>query len=231
MTALLEVEDLHSGYGATPVLFGVSLTVAERSVSTLLGRNGMGKTTTLSTVMGILPARGGSVRFAGERIDGLPPFKIARLGLGLVPEGRQVFPTLSVRENIVATAVRGSAWTLDRLVSLFPALGARLGSPAALLSGGEQQMLAIARALATDPRLLIMDEATEGLARQVRAEIWRALSELKAGGMAILVVDKNLRALNRIADRHYLLENGAAVWSGTPDELAAHPEEQRRLTI
>ena len=231
MTALLEVEDLHAGYGAAPVLFGVSLRVAERSVSTLLGRNGMGKTTTVSTVMGILPARGGTIRFAGERIDGLPPYKIARRGLGLVPEGRQIFPTLSVRENLIATAVRGSAWTLDRLLGLFPALAARLGSPAALLSGGEQQMLAIARALATNPRLLIMDEATEGLARQVRAEIWRALSQLKAEGMAILVVDKNLRALNRIADRHHLLENGAAVWSGTPDELAASPEEQRRLTI
>ena len=231
MTALLEVEGLEAGYGPAQILFAVSLLVQEGSVATLLGRNGMGKTTTIGAIMGIVKPRGGTIRFAGERIDHLPPYKIARRGLGLVPEGRQVFPTLSVRENLVATASPRGPWTLDRVLAFFPALVPRLGSPGGLLSGGEQQMLAIGRALATNPRLLIMDEATEGLARQIRAEIWRALARLKTEGVSILIVDKNLRALNQIADRHHLMENGAAVWSGTPAELEADPAQRKRLTI
>ena len=195
---------------------------------TLLGRNGMGKTTTLSTILGILRAQGGAVRFEGAPIHDLPPYRIARLGLGLVPEGRQIFPNLTVRENLVATAVRGvegkGRWTLDSVLGLFPALRGRLGSLGALLSGGEQQMLAIGRALMTNPRLLLLDEATEGLAPRIRDEIWRVLARLKDGGQAILVVDKNIVPLLRLADRHYILEKGRTVWCGTSAELAAAPE-------
>ncbi len=186
-------------------------------VVTLLGRNGMGKTTTVRAVMGILPPRQGTVTLDGARLDGLPPFRIARLGLGLVPEGRQLFPTLTVRENLIATAA-GSGWTLEGVLDLFPALTARLHAMAGLLSGGEQQMLAIGRALMTNPRLLVLDEATEGLAPLIRRDIWTALARLKAAGLAILLIDKNLDALARIADRHYVVEKGRVVWSG--DSLA-----------
>jgi branched-chain amino acid transport system ATP-binding protein len=188
----------------------------------------MGKTTTLSTIIGIVRAQGGAVRFEGAPIGDLPPYRIARLGLGLVPEGRQIFPNLTVRENLAATATRAmegkGRWTLDSVLGLFPALRERLGSLGALLSGGEQQMLAIGRALMTNPRLLLLDEATEGLAPRIRDDIWRVLAQLKEGGQAILVVDKNIAPLLRLADRHYILEKGRTVWSGVSAELAAAPE-------
>ena len=229
---MLEVKGLEAGYGDSRVLFGVDLTVGAGEVVTLLGRNGMGKTTTLSTVMGILRAQGGTVRFDGEPIQDLPAYRIARLGLGLVPEGRQIFPNLTVRENLVATAAnRGEAsgrWRLDGVLDLFPGLRERLGSLGALLSGGEQQMLAIGRALMTNPRLLLLDEATEGLAPRIRTEIWRVLGRLKAAGQAILIVDKNIAPLLRVADRHYILEKGRTVWAGNSAELAAAPELQHR---
>ena len=225
---MLEVSGLEAGYGDGRVLFGVNLAVRTGEVVTLLGRNGMGKTTTLSTVLGILRTQGGAVRFEGAPIHDLPLYRIARLGLGLVPEGRQIFPNLTVRENLVATAVRGvegkGRWTLDSVLGLFPALRERLGSLGALLSGGEQQMLAIGRALMTNPRLLLLDEATEGLAPRIRDEIWRVLARLKEGGQAILVVDKNIAPLLRLADRHYILEKGRTVWCGASAELAAAPE-------
>ena len=225
---MLEVSGLEAGYGDGRVLFGVDLAVGAGEVVTLLGRNGMGKTTTLSTILGILRPQGGTVRFEGAPIHDLPLYRIARLGLGLVPEGRQIFPNLTVRENLVATAVRGvegkGRWTLDSVLGLFPALRDRLGSLGALLSGGEQQMLAIGRALMTNPRLLLLDEATEGLAPRIRDEIWRVLARLKEGGQAILVVDKNIAPLLRLADRHYILEKGRTVWRGASAELAAAPE-------
>ena len=229
---MLQVEALEAGYGDGRVLFGVDLAVDAGEVVTLLGRNGMGKTTTLSTIVGILRAQGGAVRLDGVPIHHLPAYRIARLGLGLVPEGRQIFPNLTVRENLLATAARGSAtrapWTLDSVLGLFPALRERLGNLGALLSGGEQQMLAIGRALMTNPRLLLLDEATEGLAPRIRDEIWRVLARLKEHGQAILVVDKNIAPLLRLADRHYILEKGRTVWSGSSAELAAAPELQHR---
>ena len=229
---MLEVSGLEAGYGDGRVLFGVDLAVGAGEVVTLLGRNGMGKTTTLSTILGILRAQGGAVRFEGAPIHDLPLYRIARLGLGLVPEGRQIFPNLTVRENLVATAVRGvegkGRWTLDSVLGLFPALRERLGSLGALLSGGEQQMLAIGRALMTNPRLLVLDEATEGLAPLIRAEIWHCLARLKAAGLAILVIDKNVEALIRIADRHYVIERGKVTWSGSSRDLDAHPDVQHR---
>jgi branched-chain amino acid transport system ATP-binding protein len=224
---MLEVEGLEAGYGDGRVLFGVDFAVGAGEVVTLLGRNGMGKTTTLAAVMGILPAQAGTIRLDGAPIQHLPPYRIARLGLGLVPEGRQVFSNLFVRENLVATA-RPGRWTLEAVLELFPALRERLDSLGGLLSGGEQQMLAIGRALMTNPRLLILDEATEGLAPRIRAEIWRVLAALKAAGQAILLVDKNIVPLLRLADRHYILERGRTVWSGGSAELAAAPELQHR---
>jgi branched-chain amino acid transport system ATP-binding protein len=229
---LFEVEGLTAAYGESRVLFGLSFAVDAGEVVTLLGRNGMGKTTTIAAVMGILPPTGGSVRFDGKAIEGLPSYRIAQLGLGLVPEGRQVFPNLTVRENLVATAANrggGAAhWHLDRVLALFPALAERLESYGALLSGGEQQMLAIGRALMTNPRLLILDEATEGLAPLVRAEIWRALASLKDRALSILIIDKNVAALTRIASRHYVLEKGRIVWQGSSADLAADVELQHR---
>ena len=225
---MLEVEGLEAGYGDGRVLFGVDLQVMAGEVVTLLGRNGMGKTTTLSAVMGIVRAQGGTVRLDGAAIEHLPPYRIARLGLGLVPEGRQIFPNLTVRENLVATASRRGRWDLAAVLALFPALRERQGQLGGLLSGGEQQMLAIGRALMTNPRLLILDEATEGLAPRLRADIWRVLAALKAGGQAILVVDKNIAPLLRLADRHTILERGRTVWSGTSAALAAAPELQHR---
>jgi branched-chain amino acid transport system ATP-binding protein len=214
------------------VLHGISLAIAPGEMVTLMGRNGMGKTTTVRSIMGLTPARAGSIRFGNEEIRALPAYRVAQLGIGLVPEGRQVFPNLSARENLVATAANRfeatSSWTLDRVCELFPRLAERLGSMGNQLSGGEQQMLAIGRALMTNPRLLILDEATEGLAPLVRAEIWQCLTRLKAAGQSILVIDKNVEALTRIADRHYLIERGRVVWTGTSRELAAAPDVQHR---
>ncbi|WP_338665453.1 ABC transporter ATP-binding protein [Pararoseomonas sp. SCSIO 73927] len=220
---MLEVEGLRAGYGSAEVLFDVNLRVGQGEVVTLLGRNGMGKTTTVRAIMGLNPPRGGRVRFRGAVVSGLPPEGVARRGIGLVPEGRQVFPTLTVRENLVATAAdREKArhpWTLERVFTLFPRLRERAGQSARTLSGGEQQMLAIGRALMTNPHLLILDEATEGLAPVIRAEIWTTLAELKAEGQAILLIDKTLAALRRLADRHTVLEKGRTVWEGSGAEL------------
>jgi branched-chain amino acid transport system ATP-binding protein len=221
---MLEVEGLQAGYGHSQVLFDVALSVRAGEVVTLLGRNGMGKTTTVRAIMGLNPPRGGAVGFRGAALAGLPPEAIAKRGIGLVPEGRQVFPTLSVRENLVATAANranhAQPWTLARIYELFPRLRERAAQSARTLSGGEQQMLAIGRALMTNPHLLILDEATEGLAPVIRAEIWARLGALKQQGQAILVIDKNLSALARLADRHYVLEKGRTVWSGTGADLA-----------
>jgi branched-chain amino acid transport system ATP-binding protein len=229
---LLEVESIETCYGLSQVLFGVSLAIAPGEMVTLMGRNGMGKTTTVRSIMGLTGARSGSIRFDGREIRGLPAYRIAQLGIGLVPEGRQVFPNLTARENLIATAAHRSGgrngWTLPKVYELFPRLAERSASMGNQLSGGEQQMLAIGRALMTNPRLLILDEATEGLAPLIRAEIWRCLARLKAEGQAILVIDKNVETLTRIADRHYLIERGRVVWTGTSRELAAAPEVQHR---
>ncbi len=229
---LLEVSGIETSYGLSRVLFGVSLAVKPGEMVSLLGRNGMGKTTTVRSIMGLTRATTGAIRFAGTDIRDLPSYRIAKLGLGLVPEGRQVFPNLTARENLIATAAnRGGAaapWTLDKVFALFPRLAARAGSMANLLSGGEQQMLAIGRALMTNPRLLILDEATEGLAPLIRDEIWRCLEALRAGGQSILVIDKNVDALTRIADRHVVIERGRVVWTGSSAELKAAAEIQHR---
>ncbi len=208
---MLAVEKLQAGYGPAQVLFDVSFSVGAGEVVTLLGRNGMGKTTTIRTLMGLLPARGGTATFEGEHLIKLPPYRIAQRGLGLVPEGRQVFPTLSVEENLIATAAarHGQArWTLQRVYEFFPRLAERRDNMGNQLSGGEQQMLAIGRALMTNPKLLILDEATEGLAPLIRSEIWACLARLKSEGQSILLVDKHLDALTRIADRHVVIEKG-----------------------
>jgi branched-chain amino acid transport system ATP-binding protein len=229
---LLELSGVETCYGLSQVLFDISLSVSAGEMITLMGRNGMGKTTTVRSIMGLTPAMAGTIRFNGTEIRGLPSYRVAQLGIGLVPEGRQVFPNLSTRENLVATAANrtgiAEAWTLDRVCELFPRLAERIGSMGNQLSGGEQQMLAIGRALMTNPRLLILDEATEGLAPLIRAEIWQCLSRLKAAGQSILLIDKNVEALTRIADRHYLIERGRVVWVGTSKELAAAPEVQHQ---
>jgi branched-chain amino acid transport system ATP-binding protein len=229
-TALLELDGIETSYGLSKVLFGISLAIAPGEMVTLMGRNGMGKTTTVRSIMGLTPAMAGSIRFDGRQIRGLPAYRVAKLGIGLVPEGRQVFPNLTARENLVATATsRGTdPWTLERVCALFPRLAERLTNMASQLSGGEQQMLAIGRALMTNPRLLILDEATEGLAPLIRAEIWHCLTRLKAAGQSILVIDKNVEALIRIADRHYLIERGKVVWNGSSRELASAPGIQHR---
>ena len=220
---MLKVEGLQAAYGASRVLFDVSLHVGPGEFVTLMGRNGMGKTTTIKTIMGLLPATSGAVHFEGADVTGQAPEVVARLGVGLVPEGRQIFPTLTVRENLIATAAdrfkRANPWTLERVVALFPRLGERHGQWARTLSGGEQQMLAIGRALMTNPKLLILDEATEGLAPVIRAEIWTCLEALKHEGQSILVVDKNVGVLRRLADRHFVIERGRTVWSGDGQAL------------
>jgi branched-chain amino acid transport system ATP-binding protein len=227
--SILEVTEIETCYGLSQVLFGVSLAIAPGEMVTLMGRNGMGKTTTVRSIMGLTPARAGHIRFLGQEIRGLPSYKIAKLGIGLVPEGRQIFPNLSVRENLQATAVaRDGGWTLERVHDLFPRLNERGDSMGNQLSGGEQQMLAIGRALMTNPRLLILDEATEGLAPLIRAEIWRCLARLKESGLAILVIDKNVDTLTRVAGRHFLIERGRVVWSGLSHELTAAPAVQHR---
>ena len=229
---LLEVRALEAGYGANQVLFGVDLVVPQGTVVTLLGRNGMGKTTTLRAIFGMLPTRGGEIRFAGERIDGRPTDAVARLGLALVPEGRHVFPNLNVHEHLVAfESNRSNAtrpWTLDRVYEMFPQLAARAGAMGNQLSGGEQQMLAIGRALMTNPRLLVLDEATEGLAPLVREEIWRCLGALRAEGQSILVIDKYIQRLLQVAERHTIVERGRVVWAGSSKELAANPQLWQR---
>ena len=220
---MLSVAHLQAGYGPAQVLFDVSFRVGAGEVVTLIGRNGMGKTTTILAVMGLLPPTGGTVRFEERALAGLPPYRIAQAGLGFVPEGRQVFPTLTVEENLVATAAArfGTRWTLARVYEFFPKLAERRRHYGHQLSGGEQQMLAIGRGLMTNPKLLILDEATEGLAPLVRGEIWSCLARLKAEGQAILLVDKHLEALLRFADRHVVIEKGHVVWTGTSQALKA----------
>jgi branched-chain amino acid transport system ATP-binding protein len=229
---LLELAGVETCYGLSQVLFGLSLVIEPGEMVTLMGRNGMGKTTTVRSIMGLTRARAGSIRFAGKEIRGLAPHQVAKLGIGLVPEGRQVFPNLTARENLIATAANygrlRNPWTFEKVCALFPRLAERTSNMANQLSGGEQQMLAIGRALMTNPRLLILDEATEGLAPLIRAEIWQCLTRLREAGQAILVIDKNVEALIRIADRHYLIERGKVVWSGTSRALAAAPAIQHR---
>ena len=227
MSALLEVAGLETAYGASQVLFGVGFAVQPGEFATLLGRNGMGKTTTVRSILGLTPARGGSVRFRGERIDRYTPDRIARMGMALVPEGRQIFPNLSVRENLLAFAAnRNSAtdpWCLESVFDLFPRLAERVRHMGNELSGGEQQMLAIGRALMTNPHLLILDEATEGLAPLVREDIWLCLHQLSRRGQTILVIDKYVERLIRLAHHHTILERGQVVWQGDSAQLAADP--------
>ncbi|MEX1036350.1 MAG: ABC transporter ATP-binding protein [Sneathiella sp.] len=225
---MLEVNAIDSFYGQSQILFKMSLTVKEGEVVTLMGRNGMGKTTTIRSIMGLTPARSGAIRFRNQDITTLSPYRIARMGIGLVPEGRMISPNLSVEENLVATAHSGPSgnnrWTLETIWSLFPKLLERKRSMGNQLSGGEQQMLAIARALMTNPDILLLDEATEGLAPLIRQEIWQCLYSLKNEGQSILVIDKNIRALTDIADRHYIIEKGAIVWEGTAPALLENEE-------
>ena len=229
---MLKLSGLTTHYGSSQALFGVDLEFGTGEVATLLGRNGMGKTTTINSIMGIVKASGGSIVFDGRELTGQAAFRIANLGIGLVPEGRQIFPNLSLWENLVATASNHlgvkNPWTVERVFELFPELAARRGSMGNLLSGGEQQMLAIGRALMTNPKLLILDEATEGLAPLIRRKIWNALASIKGGEMSILVVDKNLSDLLRIADRNFIIERGRIAWSGTSQALADDRETQQR---
>jgi branched-chain amino acid transport system ATP-binding protein len=229
---MLKVRNLRAAYGSSQVLHGIDLDIASGEVVTLLGRNGMGKTTSVGSMLGILENRQGEIEFDATRIDRLPSHQIAKLGIGLVPEGRQIFPNLSVRENLVATAAnrsgRANPWTLKRVYEFFPRLSERESNMGNQLSGGEQQMLAIGRALMTNPKLLILDEATEGLAPLVRLEIWKCLDRLKADGLSILVIDKNVAALTRLAERHYIIEKGRIMWTGTSTELQSDENLQHR---
>ena len=231
--ALLEVDDLTAYYGTSQALFGVAFAADAGECITLLGRNGMGKTTTVKSIVGMLATHGGNVRFDGRPIGAWPSYRIAQAGVGLVPEMRQIFPTLTVHENLVACAraprsTATAAWTLERVHALFPRLAERAAHLGSQLSGGEQQMLAIGRALMTNPRLLILDEATEGLAPLVRAEIWRCLGTLKREGLTLVVIDKNISALLALADRHYIVEKGRIAWSGNSAALAAEPDVLHR---
>ena len=225
MSALLEVHELHSGYGSSQVLFGISLSIEAGGVSTLLGRNGMGKTTTVRSILGLTRAMAGSVRFCGEHVEGYSPDRIARMGLAVVPEGRLIFPTLSVQENLLAFAANRNSstnpWTLERVYALFPRLSERHRHMGNQLSGGEQQMLAIGRALMTNPHLLVLDEATEGLAPLVREDIWRCLHTLRGEGQSILVIDKYVQKLVQLADQHTIIERGQVVWQGVSAALEA----------
>jgi branched-chain amino acid transport system ATP-binding protein len=228
---MLSVQNLAAGYGPAQVLYDISFEVRPGEVVTLLGRNGMGKTTTILTLMGLVAARGGAARFDGMSLIGLPPYRVAQAGLGLVPEGRQIFPALTLEENLIATAAARFGpprWTIERIYTLFPKLAERRLHMGNQLSGGEQQMLAIGRALMTNPKLIILDEATEGLAPLVRTEVWAGLARLKAEGQAILLVDKHLDALQRLADRHVVIEKGHVVWSGSSAALAADPTVRQR---
>ena len=229
---MLEVKGLETCYGTSQVLFGMSFSVNEGEVVSLLGRNGMGKTTTIRSLMGMVPTHGGSITFEGREVRNLKDYQIAKLGLGLVPEGRQIFPNLTVRENLIATAANRTGtdkpWEVDHIVEMFPNLGNRMSNMGNQLSGGEQQMLAVGRALMTNPKLLILDEATEGLAPLIREEIWKCLEGLKERGQSILVIDKNVDALTRIGDRHYIVERGQVVWEGNSAELSSNKEVQER---
>ncbi len=229
---MLQISDIETFYGRSQVLFGVSFEVGPGEVVTLMGRNGMGKTTTVRSIMGLTPPRSGRIRFEGVEIQNRPSHEVARAGLALVPEGRQVFPTLTVRENLIATAANRSSaenpWTVERVFEMFPMLEERRNSMGRTLSGGEQQMLAIGRALMLNSKVLILDDATEGLAPLIRAEIWRCLERLKEAGQSILVIDRSLDALTRIADRHYIMEKGKVVWSGDSAALAAQQELRLR---
>ncbi|MDK9707292.1 MAG: ABC transporter ATP-binding protein [Desulforhopalus sp.] len=229
---MLVVEQIETCYGASQALFGVSLRIDEGEVVTLLGRNGMGKSTTVRSILGLSPVSAGRISYLGRSIEALQSYQIARLGIGLVPEGRQIFPNLTVRENLVATAANSrkapQAFDLPTVMAIFPRLAERMGHYGNELSGGEQQMLAIGRALMINPGLLILDEATEGLAPLIRKEIWLALNTLKERGLAILVIDKNITALMAIAERHYIMEKGRIVWDGTSEELQARPELRSR---
>jgi branched-chain amino acid transport system ATP-binding protein len=229
--SVLTVETLKAAYGAAQVLFDVSFTVGEGEMVTLLGRNGMGKTTTITTIMGLLPSAGGKVVFNNVDLGGWPPYRIAQAGLGLVPEGRQIFPTLTVEENLVATAAARFGpprWQLRDVYEMFPSLAERRRNMGNQLSGGEQQMLAIGRSLMTNPKLIILDEATEGLAPLIRNEIWASLKRLKAEGQAILLVDKHIDALLKLADRHVVIEKGYVVWSGSSADLVGNPSVRQR---
>src|SRR6204780_5151444 len=229
---LLEVDGIETCYGLSQVLFGLSLTVRSGEMVAMMGRNGMGKTTTVRSILGLTPARAGAIRFARHEVRELPSYRIAQLGIGLVPEGRQIFPNLTVRENLVAASGNrlGSRdpWGIEKIHALFPRLAERGSNMGNQLSGGEQQMLAIGRALMTNPRLLILDEATEGLAPLIREEIWQCLSMLKARGQSVLVIDKNIEQLTAIADRHYIIDGRRAVWRGTSEQLIAAPALQHR---
>jgi branched-chain amino acid transport system ATP-binding protein len=228
---MLRVDKLAAAYGPAQVLFDITFAVNDGEVVTLIGRNGMGKTTTIFALMGLVPPSSGAATFDGTSLIGLPPFSIAQAGIGLVPEGRQIFPTLSVEENLIATGASrfGKAqWTLDRVYQFFPSLAARKSNMGNELSGGEQQMLAIGRALMTNPKLLILDEATEGLAPKIRTEIWNCLLRLKQEGQAILIVDKHINALMKIADNHVVIEKGRVVWTGTSQALAADATVKQR---
>ncbi len=220
---MLKVSEICTFYGASQALFGVSITVKEGEVVSLLGKNGMGKTTTVHSIMGITPISSGEVLFQNKKIDDMPSFKVSRSGIGLVPEGRQIFPNLSVMENLIATSANRNAnpnpWTIESVLQMFPQLKSRLNSMGNLLSGGEQQMLAIGRALMTNPKLLILDEATEGLAPMVRQEIWACIETLKKEGIAILIIDKNIRDLTKISDKHFIIEKGQVTWHGSSDQL------------
>ncbi len=229
---MLKVGNLETFYGTSQALFGMSFEVNAGEVVTLLGRNGMGKTTTVNSIMGIIKPASGSVTLDGNEVVGSKSFKMANLGLGLVPEGRQIFPNLSVRENLIATASNhlnmSDVWTIERVYEMFPELKERATSMGNLLSGGEQQMLAIGRALMTNPKLLVLDEATEGLAPLIRDKIWKALAQLRDSGLSILVIDKNLNDLFQLADRHYIVEKGQVVWSGNSKELKMAKDIQQR---
>ena len=232
MKSLLQIENLQAAYGRSQVLFGVNLEVYSGTVVSLLGRNGMGKTTTIRSLLGITQVSSGRVRFSGQEVQQWPAYRISRLGIGLVPEGRQIFPLLTVRENLLATAANrhnlSSTWDLRKVYDLFPILRKRRDQLGKSLSGGEQQMLAIGRALMTNPKLLILDEATEGLAPLIRDEIWGVLESLKEQGQSILLIDKNLEQLMRLVDQHFLMERGRIVWEGTSRELRQNPELIRR---
>jgi len=228
MSALLEVKDLQTAYGPSQILFGIDLQIPAGGFATLLGRNGMGKTTTVRSILGLTPAQSGTVYFLGERIDQLSPDRIARMGMAVVPEGRLIFPTLTVTENLKAFAANRNAstapWTLERVFDLFPRLAERSRNMGNQLSGGEQQMLAIGRALMTNPHLLILDEATEGLAPLIREDIWNCLGALRAQGQSILIIDKYVQRLVQLADHHTLIERGKVVWSGDSNALSENPE-------